>query len=145
MPKPSKVLGDGQLEFQKPLTYEVCGGFFKYITKPDLAKKQSRKYPVILAWQLTTGQAPAGPGSSLIGPMRSGIMLLAVVLGVALFVFLKRKLKKSSSHRAGAFGKYRPLRHETPAGAARADGLGEIDHDLARAVDEYRKQQELKP
>jgi len=147
MPKPSKVLSDGQLEFQKPLAYELCGVFFKFIVKADRDRKFLRKYPVILAWQLSTSQASAEPGSSVTGPLRGGILLLAVVLALAVLIFLKRKLRQSPPHRAGVFGNYRPLRHEPPAEPGRddVDGPGEIDPDLARAVDEYQKNQEQKP
>ena len=146
MPSPSKVLRDGQLEFQKPLSYELCGAFFKFIVKADRSRKLLRKYPVVLAWQLSPSEATE-PGSSVTGPLRGGIILLAIVLGLAVLIFLKRKLRKSPSRRAGAFGNYRPLRHEPPAepSQADADGPGEIDPSLTRAANDYRKEQEQKP
>ena len=154
LPEADTKRPDGRLAYQKGPRYVLAGIFYKYIEGLDTgdeATKQQRKYPVVLAWEMR--KLSQGPIKGPVNWILPGAIFLGLVLGVVVFVFLKRYIRRDKRRRDGLmFSHYRPLR-EAPARRERKkparrerksapQDTGEtdtqVDPDLIAAAAEYR-------
>lgn len=144
LPKPSKILRDGRFEYKNPLRYFVEGVYFKFLEKIDTDKKQQRKYPVVLTWQLRAKPSPKA--SPMKKPLLGGIVLLGIALGLAIFIFLKKKLKTTKPIRHGISGfphHYQQRDAEPDRDDDETEESHEVDPDLAAAAKQYRKEHRM--
>ncbi len=136
--EPSKVLHDGRSEYKNGLRYDVNSVFFKLLEKIDADGKQVRQYPAVLAWQLAG--LPSSKTSPMISPILGSIIMMGVVLGLAVFIFLKKKIKaapKVWSERPISFTKTADMNeNETEEDNA-------VDPALAEAAKQYRQEHGL--
>ena len=138
LPEPSLV--DGSVaEYDQGPTYRVAGVFYKLIKQMDsgvtdedgYTVTHERRYPVLLAWQWEAQRATLRQSGA--SPVLSGIVILSVLLGVAIFILLKRRTKHYKKHAGVTFGDYEPLRDLL---SAEDEGIDPVDPDLVRAVEE---------
>jgi hypothetical protein len=140
LPEPDEKRSDGRLAYRKGPRYALAGIFYKYIevldTGDETTKPQQRKYPVVLAWEMRKlSQGPIkGPANWIL----TGAIFLGLVLGVVVFVFLKRRIRRDKSRPSGRiFSHYRPLRDVKLAPQDTQDTDTQVDPDLIAAASEY--------
>lgn len=144
---PSEYLGagkpgeaEGQTEYKRGPLIRAAAIFYKDLIDTDRDGAE-RHYPVMMAWQLSGGDAvlvPLGSSNGLTGRLAPVVILLVIMAGG--FYFLRRRI--TQLRKQGSQGpKYRPLRDEiVPAAAADGgeDSLdGHVDPALAAAVEQY--------
>ncbi|MCE5327193.1 MAG: hypothetical protein LLG01_12365 [Planctomycetaceae bacterium] len=132
----------------------VAGLFYKIYREMDRgnadSEPQMRNYPIILAWQMVqSGAASAGAQDATTNsPWGFKSSIAFVIIGALLvaYIFLSRYSRKTTSDR-GLNRKYRPLRDvtldQTPAPSDDDDAAAEIDPELRKACEQYRKEKGL--
>ena len=138
LPEPSLVAGS-VTEYKDGPAYRVAGMFYKLIHEKDTGVEDAegrtvrhlRRYPVLLAWQWEPQQATLRESGA--SQVLSGIVILLVLLGVAIFILLKRRTKKQKKRTGLTFGDYEPLRDLL---ASEDEAVDPVDPQLVRAVQE---------
>jgi hypothetical protein len=145
---PAEFLGHGEpgagkaeTEYKKGPQVRVAAIFYKNLIDTD-RKGAVRKYPVVMAWQLSRGEGAftrysEAPDGLLTKLAPVAVLLIALVGG---FYLLRRRM--TQMRKSGSQGsRYQPLRSPvTPAGVpdAPADlSDGYVDPELAAAVEKY--------
>jgi LPXTG-motif cell wall-anchored protein len=138
LPEPSLV--DGSVtEYDQGPAYRVAGVFYKLIEELDTGVTDDdgrtlhnlRRYPVLLAWQWEPQRASLPQTGA--NQVLSGIVILSVLLGVAIFILLKRRTKQYKKNAPITFGDYEPLRDLL---ASEDENIDPVDPKLVRAVAE---------
>jgi hypothetical protein len=138
LPEPSLV--DGSVtEYSKGPAYRVAGVFYKLIHDMDTGVEDDdgrtvyhlRRYPVLLAWQWEPQRASIRQSGA--SQVLSGVVILSVLLGVAIFILLKRRTKQYKKNAPVTFGDYEPLRDLL---ASEDENIDPVDPQLVRAVQE---------
>jgi hypothetical protein len=134
--------GKAETEYKKGPQVRVAAIFYKDLIDTD-RKGAVRKYPVVMAWQLSRGEDtfaryPEAPGGLLTKLAPVVILLTALVGG---FYLLRKRMTQMRQGRGPQGPRYQPLRSPvTPAGVpdAPADPAdGHVDPELAAAVEQY--------
>ena len=142
LPRPTKTTPDGsKLYVGLGPTIELAGVFYKVCLAKSVGDKdvpsQWRDYPVVLAWQVqTAARAPAKPTGSTAGPRFWSMILIIGGMAIAFF-FLKRNVRRQHQPSRQPFQFDEPTDEQKPP--ARQDG--QVDPDLAKALEDYRKEQ----
>ena len=145
---PDKAIVDGdKTDYASGPPYRLAGVFYKTIETMDEGSPDGqrtwRTYPVVLAWQWERQQAKLDAGGAR--PLLSGIVVLGCVLGVAVFVMVKRRAKAAKGPKGAAvrFGEYQPLRdlEAERTGEKSEDDL--VDDALVEAAKTYRNEHGL--
>ena len=138
LPEPSLV--DGSVaEYEHGPAYRVAGVFYKLIEEMDTGVTSDdgrtvhnlRRYPVLLAWQWDPQQVTLRQSGA--SQVLSGVVILSVLLGVAIFILLKRRTKQYKKNAPITFGDYEPLRDLL---ASEDENIDPVDPKLVRAVAE---------
>ena len=120
----------------------MAGLFYKDLVATDRDGK-TRLYPIVMAWQLASGEGDyfaQSPGGSSVS-LGSALPVIILVAVLAAFYFVRKQATKSRTR--GVQGpQYKPLRdEETEAGKKPEDPNSPdkyVDPELARAVEEFR-------
>jgi len=139
---PSDYLGEGkpgedkgETEYGRGRQVRVAALFYKNLIKTE-RDGPVRQYPVVMAWQLSSGGAIPDGLMTRLAPV--AILLVALAGG---FYLLRRRMVQMRQSRGVQGSRYQPLRSpaKTPgvqdAPADPADG--HVDPELAAAVEQY--------
>ncbi len=138
LPQPKKILPNGREEFSGKILYTINGVFYKYIETMAADGKGTRKYPVLLAWQSRPAESKIFDVKNSVwaNQVLAGVVLLATVLALAVFVYIRKKTKPARQRLAEPNQKFSGQTHS----ANDDEDFVEVDPELAAAAEQYRQE-----
>jgi len=139
--KPDRIGDDGEWRYENNPQVEMAGVFYKVYSGKSVSGIP-RDYPVVLAWQIRTGDKTAG-GGVFTDPMRNLMMVVVMILAIGfLFLMRARQMRRLRAESKEPPGYRSPASRPQPQRDRPVKPEDEVDPDLKAAAEQYLQQRD---